>query len=52
MNTLNKFHFLLNEKNNALAQIAELESERIEHLEEMNEIKSNFSKAEELFKQN
>lgn len=48
---IKQISFLLNEKNNALAQIAELESERIEHLEEMNEIKSNFSKAEELFKQ-
>lgn len=42
---------LLNEKNDVLAQLAELESKKIEHLEIINQIKSDFDKSEESFKQ-
>lgn len=48
---IKRISLLLNEKNDVLAQIAELENKKIEHIETINHIKSDFTKSEELFKQ-
>lgn len=48
---IKRISLLLNEKNDVLAQVAELENKKIEHLETINKIKSDFARSEELFKQ-